>query len=154
MGLDMDLTKHIYVGANYEHRKVTGTVELTAYGEPIEINLKRISYIAERVMQWRKANAIHKWFVDNCQDGVDECQTVYVSEEKLQELLDLCKRVKKNHALAGELLPTQSGYFFGDTAYDEWYWEDINYTIKNLTSVLKEKNKNFDGFYYHSSWQP
>ena len=26
------------------------------------------------VAYWRKANAIHSWFVENCQDGVDECQ--------------------------------------------------------------------------------
>ena len=25
---------------------------------------------------WRKANAIHKWFVDNVQDGEDNCQSI------------------------------------------------------------------------------
>ena len=89
--------------------------------------------------------------MDKCQNGVDECQTAYVDKEQLEELLDLCKRVKKNHALAGELLPTESGFFFGSTEYNEWYWEDIDYTIKALSKLLKEDDGKGD-FYYHSSW--
>jgi hypothetical protein len=151
MGLDMYLTKHVFVGANYEHRNVTGTVDIKVAGEVLPIAFNKISYIIEEAVYWRKANAIHQWFVDNCQDGVDECQNTYVPKEKLVELLDLCKRVKKNHALAGELLPTQGGFFFGSTDYDEWYWDDINYTIKNLSAVIKKDNGNGE-FYYHSSW--
>lgn len=30
MGLDMFLNKRIYVGANYEHNNVNGTIELTS----------------------------------------------------------------------------------------------------------------------------
>jgi hypothetical protein len=44
------------------------------------------SEVIEEVMYWRKANQIHKWFVDNVQDGVDDCKEYWVSEEKLQEL--------------------------------------------------------------------
>ena len=28
-------------------------------------------YDGDQIASWRKANAIHKWFVDNVQDGVD-----------------------------------------------------------------------------------
>jgi len=35
---------------------------------------------------WRKANAIHGWFVREIGDGVDECQEMYVRREKLAEL--------------------------------------------------------------------
>jgi hypothetical protein len=44
---------------------------------------------------WRKANAIHKWFVDNCQNGVDEGVSEPVSREKLLELREICERVIK-----------------------------------------------------------
>lgn len=41
---------------------------------------------------WRKANHIHNWFVENVQNGVDDCDSYVVSREKLQELYDTCNR--------------------------------------------------------------
>jgi len=89
MGLDQYLEKRTFVGAEYEYRNVTGTIDITAEGKHIPIDFKRVSSINERVAYWRKANAIHQWFVDNVQDGVDDCKEYYVDKEKLQELLDL-----------------------------------------------------------------
>ena len=43
------------------------------------------------VMYWRKANAIHKWFVDNVQGGEDDCREYPVSNDQLIELRDTCK---------------------------------------------------------------
>ena len=42
---------------------------------------------------WRKANQIHRWFVENVQDGIDECQESDVSLGQLIELRDACKKV-------------------------------------------------------------
>ena len=125
MGLDMYLTRKKYVGAEYEFRDVTGKVEIKVRGEKLPIDFKKISYIEESAMYWRKANAIHKWFVDNCQEGEDDCRYAYVELGQLKELLDLCKEVQKDHSKAEELLPTQSGFFFGGTDYDEWYFKKI-----------------------------
>jgi hypothetical protein len=151
MGLDMYLTKKTFVGAEYEHRNVKGTVEITVDGEPLPITFNRISEITENVAYWRKANAIHKWFVDNCQDGIDECQDTYVEKESLEELLDLCKQVKKDNKLAPALLPATSGFFFGGTDYDEWYFDAINHTIKAISALLAEDISQAS-IYYHSSW--
>lgn len=50
--------------------------------------------IKEEVGYWRKANQIHNWFVENIQNGVDDCDYHReVREEDLLELLDVCKRV-------------------------------------------------------------
>jgi hypothetical protein len=50
--------------------------------------------IIEQVGYWRKANQIHNWFVENIQDGIDDCDYHReVTEEDLEELLDVCKRV-------------------------------------------------------------
>lgn len=46
-----------------------------------------------QVGYWRKANAIHGWFVRNCAEGEDDCEPVAVPREKLVELRDLCKMV-------------------------------------------------------------
>lgn len=158
MGLDMYLRKHKYLGANYEHNNIKGTVYLTKNEVEIPINVNQINEIIEEGLYWRKANAIHKWFVDNVQEGVDNCGYYYVSTEKLEELLKVCKEVKKDNSKAAELLPTQEGFFFGGVQYDEWYFKDIDYTIKGITELLKEQ-KQFEelglyilDFQYHSSW--
>jgi hypothetical protein len=39
---------------------------------------------------WRKANAVHGWFVRECANGVDECQEIPVSKIKLLELQAHC----------------------------------------------------------------
>lgn len=109
-----------------------------------------VEEIVQRAGYWRKANAIHKWFVDNVQDGIDDCKEYYVEEEKLKELLDVCNKVKENHSLAKELLPTQSGFFFGDTEYNDWYFNDIDLTIEILEKQIKDADE-YD-FYYQSSW--
>jgi hypothetical protein len=157
MGLDMYLTKSIYIGANFEHRNVKGTVDITANGNPVAVQFDRINAIEEHVAYWRKANHIHCWFVENVQDGVDNCGRYYVSTEQLQELLKLCQQVDKNHDLAGELLPTQSGFFFGGTEYDGYYFQDIKDTIGVLTSLFAELDAEegsdaYASFYYQSSW--
>ena len=50
--------------------------------------------ITEQVGYWRKANHIHKWFVENIQDGIDDCNYHReVTEEDLRELIDVCHEV-------------------------------------------------------------
>lgn len=66
--------------------------------------------IRTTVLQWRKANAIHNWFVREVQDGVDDCGYHYVDEEKLAELRDLCIRVIDNAELAPDKIKTSTVY--------------------------------------------
>jgi hypothetical protein len=152
MGLDMYLTKKIFIGAEYEHCKVKGKIEITTNDKPVKINFNKVSYIEESVSYWRKANAIHRWFVDNCQDGNDDCRTAYVSTEELQKLLSICKKIKENPKLAKKLLPPQEGFFFGSTKIDEGYFQDIDSTIEIIESILLEDKETVGDFYYHSSW--
>jgi hypothetical protein len=147
MGLDMFLSKKIYIGANYDFENVKATIHITKNGTPIDINPKKIKYIVEEQAYWRKANQIHRWFVDNVQGGDDDCKPYEVSGEQLLELVKLCKKVLKNKELAEELLPTQEGFFFGNTNYDEYYYQDLIDTIKQL----KDVNKDY-WYIYQASW--
>lgn len=52
--------------------------------------------IYDEIAYWRKANQIHKWFVDNVQGGEDDCGNYEVSEEQLRDLLAACVTVKVN----------------------------------------------------------
>ena len=99
---------------------------------------------------WRKFNALHNWFVDNCQNGTDDCGEYPVSIDDIDEVLGVLKQVKENHELAPELLPTTSGFFFGSTDYDEYYFDDVDETIELFEKILKEHPD--DEFIYQSSW--
>lgn len=138
MGLDMYLYGVKY---NYHSRYDD---EKWSDGEP-----KRSYQILEEVIYWRKANQIHYWFVKNVQDGDDDCAMYYVSLDNLNELKEICEKILDNNELANELLPTRSGFFFGSTDYDEFYFNDIKYTLDNLNELLK---KDYDWYIYESSW--
>jgi hypothetical protein len=111
-----------------------------------------INYMDEtEIVYWRKANAIHKWFVNNVQDGNDDCGRYEVTLEQLTELRELCKEILDDNKLAGELLPTQSGFFFGSTDYDDWYFENIRHTYNTLSDLLEYCSAD-EVFVYWSSW--
>jgi hypothetical protein len=105
-------------------------------------------------MYWRKANAIHRWFVDNIQDGVDNCAEYYVDIKYLTELRDLCKRVLEDPEKAMELLPPKSGFFFGSAVIDEFFIDDLTNTVERFDYFLDlpEVKDHKISFYYHSSW--
>ena len=148
MGLDMYLHAKRYLWSfsdESEDKTIANEVQKLAK-IPEDFEVKEIVIKAG---YWRKANQIHRWFVENVQDGVDNCGDYYVERNQLQELLDLCKIVRADHSQAEELLPSASGFFFGNTDYDEWYYNDIENTISVLEDALEDKNGEY---YYTSSW--
>lgn len=139
--------------------------------------------IFEQIGYWRKANHIHNWFVENVQDGIDECDTYEVTKEQLEDLLNVCRKVLdgsklvkgkvvngqkyengkmvniyqdgeyiEDSSVAKELLPTTSGFFFGGTEYDEWYYKDVENTISIIENVLRTTDFEHEVVMYHSSW--
>ena len=149
MGLDMYLNKKTYV-QYWEHNGDNNyEVTVTKAGQPAGIDGRKVKYVIEEAGYWRKSNQIHQWFVENVQDGVDNCGEYYVSAEKLRELLALCKAVQNQPEVAEEVLPTASGFFFSGTEYDEWYYKDIENTIQILNEALADTNGEY---YYSSSW--
>lgn len=108
------------------------------------------SSLTQEEAYWRKFNALHAWFVKNVQNGEDDCGSYPVSRGQLLDLLSLLKRITKNNA--NKLLPAQSGFFFGSTDYDEWYFQDVAETILKLTHILETFD--FDNYelLYTSSW--
>ena len=101
---------------------------------------------------WRKANSVHQWMVTNIQDDVDNCGVYEVDINQLRELKDVCEEVKTDISLAPTLLPTQAGFFFGNTDYDDWYKEDLDITIENINQMLASAKTGPKRFFYTSSW--
>jgi hypothetical protein len=141
MGLDMYLNAKRYFWTKEEAPKIEGVPEGYAVGA-IDID----------VAYWRKANAIHQWFVENVQEGEDDCQAYGVTRDDMKALVDTCKLVIAEPEKAPELLPTQEGFFFGDTDYDEYYFECLHDTVKQLESILAGFNSDHWFFEYKSSW--
>ena len=99
---------------------------------------------------WRKVNAVHNWFVENVQRGEDDCGEYYVSHDKLKELLETARQALF-HKDPSKLIP-QAGFFFGSTDIDEWYWEGVKSTIKQIKRLTELPDFDELSFYYQSSW--
>jgi hypothetical protein len=159
MGLDMYLSARKFVsGSEYASEQ-----DRTAFGSLVSVvnaesvvngynGLAPSATVDLSVAYWRKANQIHAWFISNCAGGNDDQRQAYVSREQLTELLELCKQVKEGGKdLAEELLPPSDGFFFGSSEISEWYWQDIDNTIDQLTTALAETSEDWD-FIYEASW--
>ena len=117
-----------------------------------------------KVGYWRKANQIHNWFMQNCahrdeyDNPIDDCRPIEITVDKLEKLLDDCKKVLADHSLAETLLPTVDGFFFGSTGYDEYYFGEIERTIEIIEPVLKFAKHKLEikdyawEVYYQASW--
>ena len=106
--------------------------------------------VDETLVYWRKANAIHKFFTD-INEQYDSCETIEVTKDMLGQLLDRCTEVLANRDRADELLPTTEGFFFGTTEYDDWYFDKIKNTIKEITPILSDGDIK-DGDLYYYGW--
>ena len=154
MGLDMYLTANEYVSRT--KRDASGLSPDTPQQNELFVQLadRREGWIdtagyagisiSYPIAYWRKANAIHNWFVQNVQDDRDECQKSYVSARNLYELRDACEQVlaTENNSLlsvkevAEEVgLAPKAGFFFGSTDYDEWYYQDLRYTVETINRL-------------------
>ena len=171
----------------YQQPEERYSVCVSLGGKPVAaIRPQTISVVEEDVMYWRKANHIHNWFVENVQDGNDNCATYHVSPGDLKALLDACERVIeaselvdgevymgtvydqenpdgkvlteagkviKDPTVAMALLPTRSGFFFGNEDYDQDYLESVVETRDWLVRMLAESGDGrFASIVYRSSW--
>jgi len=131
---------------------------------PIDHQYNYLTYVFP-IITWRKANAIHKFFVDEVQNGHDNCERHWVSLENLKELLtrinEILKIEDKEERItkASKILPTDNeGCFFGSLDYDDWYFQDLERTKETLDKLFAYEKKMsgtgkcFDNFYYQSSW--
>ena len=128
MGLDMFLhtnSKKACVAAN----KATN-------GKPWQISDGTAIY-------WRKANAIHEWFVDNVQYGEDDCGTYEVEVEQLIKLRDTCNKViNASHLVPGKLY---AGTQYKNGKEKRLYEDGL---VVEDPSVAKELLPTSDGFFF------
>lgn len=180
MGLDMYFHKRKYV-KNWEHGEDKFEVIVKKNGKVLS-GSDKASYVEYDAGYWRKANAIHNWFIEHCANGEDSCTEMDVSNEQASELLETVNKVLaasklvkgkikngerstpngwepimedgeyiEEPTVAKELLPTQGGFFFGSTDYDQYYYQDLLDTKKILEDALAGATDD-DEFTYRASW--
>ena len=103
-----------------------------------------------QVASWRKANAIHGWII-NYTNSIDNCTPITLEMRDLMELHNVCKEVLLNPEKAEDLLPPTSGFFFGGTQIDEWYWDSIKETVDTISTIIDQSVEDAT-FEYQASW--
>ena len=165
MGLDMYLNRITHLAqTNYydtiegrarndgdqaEHDMATAVIDVVG----VDVYEGDLTFVEVKttLMYWRKANAIHGWFVDTVQNSVDDCDAYDVSIEQLTELNNLVGMVLTDRK--PELLVPKEGFFFGDAKVDSWYWDELERTATALTEIIDRHPNVLRGNYeYHSSW--
>lgn len=139
MGLDMYLYKDYYIGGSYAENKdevIEFTVEKYK-NKFYSFRLGDIDSVRCLAIQWRKAYAIDRWFRKHCGCN-DDCH--YIGYEQIRELYDTVCEVIEDHSRASYLLPNGS--------YDSWYWEDLEFTQKELSRLVSEID-NYGDFYLY-----
>lgn len=112
----------------------------------------------KEVAYFRKVNLLVEYF-----EYVDDCSDMVVTEEQLQELVEKCEYLiefAKEHPAGSDefkekasvTLPTQSGFFFGNTDYDEWYLRDLKEIVERLSPVIADTDFDRYDIIFHCWW--
>jgi hypothetical protein len=99
---------------------------------------------------FRKFNALHTYIVNTFGDE-DNCQPIYIAKSGVEQILANLKEIQEDHDEAQSIMPTQRGFFFGSTDYDEWYFRDVEEAITMFTDVLAVLEDD-DCLIYQASW--
>lgn len=86
---------------------------------------------------FRKVNFLMSFF-----NYYDNCVFRKVEKSELEDLRERCYKIlsakkKERQALAEDLLPTQSGFFYGSTEYNEYYFDDVKEVKEWVEGVLE-----------------
>ena len=122
-----------------------------------EIEMSYLEYDA----YFRKVNFLFAYY-QNRGKMVDECFALTDADD-IDDIISRCERIlaakKGNEWLdndetveqfADSLLPTQSGFFFGNTEYDKWYFNDVKDCLNQMRKYRKLLTDGVTGFVYFS----
>lgn len=120
-------------------------VSLDVFEKSIDGILKH--YYGHHVGYFRKVNCVYRYFQDRLTD-----ETAWVTKADCEDIVKRCNEVLENPNLAMTLLPTQSGFFFGSTEYDKYYYDDLKNVRKQFKSFIKYFKTDDDFLYIRMSW--
>tara|TARA_R100001086_G_scaffold198857_1_gene115157 strand:- start:10108 stop:10689 length:582 start_codon:yes stop_codon:yes gene_type:complete len=147
MGLDMYLTRKVYVKTwDFTPEESRYKMTIKRGGKKIDhINPDNISYIHLDAAYWRKANHIHNWFVENVQNGQDDCDEYYVPNEKLVELFNLCKTILDSVKTEEGKIHTGTSYSGGEKTE---HYKDGKVVTKESAELCESLLPCVSGFFF------
>lgn len=109
------------------------------------------------VAYFRKFNALQNYFEENFDQ--ENCEDTNLTYDIVVDLIDRLERVVKAKAFgntdtAEELFPTTNGFFYGDTSYNEYYFEKIRDALRLFRQIEEEYfddeelNSDYESLYY------
>lgn len=68
------------------------------------------------------------------------CEYVEIDRNRLVELQSACRLVleHKDEEISRNTLPTQMGFFWGETVYDDIYYADVKDVLEWLDRILSD----------------
>ena len=90
---------------------------------------------------------IEKDFFGFVEKNTDTCLDDYRGKSYYIELDEFTKQ-----NLLGNILPTTSGFFFGSTEYDEWYFKDVEDVRNKFSKLLDKIDWSNETLYMHCWW--
>ena len=129
---------------------------------------------------WRKFNALQTFFQKRVESDYELCHGIYVHEDTIKDLISRFNKILKDiktcetgeiqycngwangektyatakvykSEVAKDLLPPGAGFFYGSQEIDEWYVEDIKYSLKLFKKALELMKLGYD-IIYEASW--
>ena len=105
------------------------------------------SFVSGEDMYYRKVNFLYAYFADRlekeqCIVTLDDCKKIIKYAETILETRDT--------NIAEKLLPTQSGFFFGSTEYDDYYFEDVRDVLEKFSEYIDDWTDDTIGWVYFS----
>lgn len=163
MGLDMYFYARKTIYKSFSKWDKSDRADETNYPEDLKIfsdyiydrNFKSVqTETSYQIGYFRKFNALHSYIVKTFANGIDNCQDIILYKEDVEQIKKVLDDVLEANTeeKAKELLPTQSGFFFGGTDYDEFYFDDV----KDAADLMQNLLDNFDfenyQLVYRASW--
>ena len=159
MGLDITFYKAKRLKDNEtkerleEIRKELATEYLKSIDECNSKLINELEDEKEKINPWnevayfRKVNFLIPFF------GYEEnCSNIEIDKYQVEYLIEACKEVLANHDKASFLLPTQEGFFFGSTDYDDLYFDDVQNVKEKFEEILADFDRDEDILLMHCWW--
>lgn len=103
--------------------------------------------VRKDVAYFRKVNFLIPFFgyEDNCTD-------LQLLKSSVEDLIEACDKVLADHDCASEILPTEDGFFFGRTEYDDYYFADVRNVRDEFKEILSTVDWENEELYMHCWW--
>ena len=102
----------------------------------------------KELMYWRKANQIHNWFVQNCQNGVDDCGRYVITVNDLIKLKELCEKILTMTNVKQELRPTYPNGWSSESVH---VMQDVRLLTEEGIKFASEHLPSRSGFFFGST---